>query len=156
MTVRQLHQTDATQIAEIETACFADPWSVDSICSAMENKNNAFFGVFSQNRLIGYGGVSVVAGEGYVLNIGVLPKYRTKGAGRMLLESIIQHCQKQRAAFLSLEVRVSNAPARRLYEDGGFMPAGLRRGFYQNPKEDALILTKYFSGGDRTDEYIGD
>ena len=85
-----------------------------------------------------------VLDEGYVTNIGVLPDHRKKGIGKALTNQLIDYSVSQKLAFLSLEVRVSNTPAINLYTSLGFKEVGKRKNFYSNPKEDALIMTRYF------------
>ncbi len=93
---------------------------------------------------MGYIGVSVVVDEGYILNVAVLPRFRRQGIARELLNHVIGIYEKD-LKFLTLEVRPSNSAALGLYESFAFERAGERRDYYSNPKENALILTKYFS-----------
>ena len=88
-------------------------------------------------------GISKIAGEGYVTNIAVLPEHRRLGIGKKILEFVIQK-SKDELEFISLEVRVSNHAAISLYEKLGFKNVGLRKRFYTNPTEDAIIMTKHF------------
>ena len=89
-------------------------------------------------------GLSKIVGEGYVTNIAVLPEYRRLGIGEKILGYVIDNT-KAELEFISLEVRVSNIAAISLYEKFGFERAGLRKRFYTNPQEDAIIMTKYFN-----------
>lgn len=128
-------------IAVIEKHCFKTPWTDEQICSS---DNTVFFLAKEENKPIGYAGMYTVLDEGYVTNIGVMPLHRRKGVGKKLLEALIEFSNDSNLAFLSLEVRPSNLPAIKLYESFGFVSEGLRKNFYSNPREDGLIMTRYF------------
>ena len=89
-------------------------------------------------------GISIVLDEGYITNIAVTKTERKKGVGTALIERVFAHAKDNSLYFVSLEVRESNQNAISLYETLGFKPEGKRKNFYDNPKEDALILTKRF------------
>ncbi len=129
-------------IANIEKQCFSTPWSENAIQESM-TAGTAFYMAYLSGSLAGYMGVSKIAGEGYVTNIAVLPEYRRKGIGNQLLQYVINDC-KLELEFISLEVRASNNAAISLYKKLGFEQVGLRKRFYTNPQEDALIMTKNF------------
>ena len=95
-------------------------------------------------RVAGYGGMSGAAGEYYIDNIAVAEEYRRQGIGRQIMSYLVGWAGKHGGLFVSLEVRPSNAPAIALYESLGFKRAGLRRGFYEKPREDGLIYTLTF------------
>lgn len=129
------------EIANIEKNCFSTPWSEEQIRASSDS--TVFFIAKYDDRYVGYGGMYSVLDEGYVTNIGVLPEYRKKGIGKMILEKLLECAKAKKLTFLSLEVRPSNVPAISLYEKYGFEMVGRRPNFYQNPKEDALLLTRY-------------
>ena len=85
-----------------------------------------------------------VLDEGYISNVAVSPKYRRQGIADALIERLDELCSGHGLAFVSLEVRAGNAPAVALYEKHGFAPVGLRKNYYERPREDAVIMTKYF------------
>ncbi len=91
----------------------------------------------------GYMGISIIAGEGYVTNIAVLPRFRKQGVALCILNTVIEN-HKNDLDFISLEVRVSNDAAISLYKKLGFEMVGTRKRFYEHPTEDALIMTKTF------------
>ena len=133
---------DVPSIATIEKSSFSTPWSQNAIFESMDA--GTYFCVAKLNDMIvGYMGLSAVVGEGYVTNVAVLPEYRRLGIGKKILEYVIDNF-KNELEFISLEVRVSNTPAISLYEKFGFEKVGLRKRFYSNPCEDAIIMTKYF------------
>lgn len=97
-----------------------------------------------QGRVAGYGGMRHAAGEYYIDNIAVAPGSRRRGIGRQIMSYLVGYAGKHGGLFVSLEVRPSNAPAIALYESLGFKKAGLRRDFYEKPREDGLIYTLTF------------
>ncbi len=133
---------DITGIVNIEKECFSTPWSENAISESM-NAGTCFYVAKVGNDIAGYMGLSKIAGEGYVTNIAVLPKYRRRGIGKKILEYVIKNSESE-LEFISLEVRVSNDAAISLYENFGFETVGTRKRFYTNPQEDALIMTKNF------------
>ena len=132
----------ADEIAFIEKHCFSTPWSAEQIKSS--NDSTVFFIAKESGEAVGYAGMYTVLDEGYVTNIGVLPNHRKKGIGKALTQRLIDYSISQKLSFLSLEVRVSNSVAIGLYTTLGFKEVGKRKNFYSNPKEDALIMTRYF------------
>lgn len=133
-------------IAEIERSCFATPWTDEQIRNS--DDSTVFFIAKIEDKTIGYGGMYTVLDEGYVTNIGVLPDYRRRGIGAKIVKSLIDYSIEKALAFLSLEVRASNQAAISLYSSFGFKEVGTRKNFYTNPKEDALIMTRYFKDGE--------
>ena len=96
-------------------------------------------------ELLGYGGMRHAAGEFYVDNIAVAPERRRQGVGRAILSALVDRARALGGSFLSLEVRPSNQGAVALYTQLGLKPAGLRKNFYDCPKEDGLIMTISFT-----------
>ncbi|MBO5321655.1 MAG: ribosomal protein S18-alanine N-acetyltransferase [Clostridia bacterium] len=141
--VMKADKTKASQIAELEKECFSLPWSIKTITEAMEN-GTTFFVAQKGEKTVGYIGISVILDEGYITNIAVTKKERKKGVGTALLERVFAEARDNNLSFISLEVRESNKKAISLYEKFGFKKEGKRKNFYDNPKEDALILTKRF------------
>ena len=134
---------DIPYIAHIEKECFSTPWSENAISESI-SAGTCFYVAQFNNSIVGYMGLSKIVGEGYVTNVAVLPEYRKRGIGKKILEYVIND-SKDELEFISLEVRVSNNAAISLYEKFGFERVGLRKRFYENPQEDAIIMTKYFS-----------
>ena len=141
--VMKADKTKASHIAELEKECFSLPWSKKTITEAMEN-GTTFFTAQKGEKTVGYIGVSIILDEGYITNIAVTKKERKKGVGTALLERVFAEARDNNLSFISLEVRESNKKAISLYEKFGFKKEGKRKNFYDNPKEDALILTKRF------------
>lgn len=131
---------DTPDIAAIERECFSTPWSENAILESMNAKTHFYIAKVG-GVTAGYMGISIIAGEGYVTNIAVLPRFRKQGIGEAILNTIIKN-HKDELEFISLEVRVSNDAAISLYEKLGFKVVGTRKRFYEHPTEDALIMTK--------------
>jgi ribosomal-protein-alanine N-acetyltransferase len=101
--------------------------------------------------VLGYAGLSVVAGEGYINNIAVRQEYRKQGVASALLDVFLRFAQAQNLEFLTLEVRLSNQAAKGLYMKHGFAQVGRRKDYYDDPREDAILMTRTF-GGDAEQE----
>ncbi len=141
---------DIKDIAELEKECFSSPWSENAILETMHHKG-VFFKAVQKNKTIGYISVTAISGEGYINNIAVSKASRGQGAGALLLDRAITFARCENLEFLSLEVRTSNKGAISLYEKAYFKREGIRKNFYENPKEDGIIMTRRF-----TYENIGD
>ena len=142
MTFREMRSCHVTQVAELEKLCFADPWSEKSIASELENDLSVWFVALDGDTVVGYVGSQTAGGETDMMNIAVHPDYRRRGIAEILIECLIPELQRRGSTALALEVRASNEPAKALYEKLGFTQVGLRKNYYRNPKEDALILRK--------------
>lgn len=136
-------ESDIPIIAEIEKERFSEPWSENSIRSAMNN-NTVFFLAKQNGKTVGYVGLSVVADEGYITNIAVKKEAEKQGVATALLAKVCEYCVEKQLAFFSLEVRKSNTQAIKLYKRFLMEEVGLRKNFYVTPKEDALIFTRRF------------
>lgn len=139
------------QIAELERVCFSDAWSLETLLDAYKH-GTRFYVCENKGQVLGYVGLNVVLDEGYITNVAVFPQYRRLGVATKILEEILVLAGKDSLSFISLEVRKSNFSAISLYEKLGFKIEGERKRFYQNPIEDAYIMTKRFE----KDEDISD
>ena len=129
-------------IAEIEKICFNDAWSEKSIASELTNRLSLWLVAMDGERLAVYVGSQSVLGETDMMNIAVHPDYRRRGIAEQLVVRLVEELKTRGNHSLMLEVRVSNEPARKLYEKLGFQQVGLRKNYYRNPREDACILRK--------------
>lgn len=139
-----MDRTHLGQIAQLERACFSAPWSEELLAQALYNENASY--VVAQGEdgsVLGYAGLQVVLDEGYIDNVAVRPDCRRQGIASALLGAFARFAQAH-LAFLTLEVRASNAPAIALYEAHGFVQEGVRKHYYTNPREDAVIMTRRF------------
>lgn len=138
------------ELEKLERICFSRPWSRKMLAEELENQCAAFLVAEDSvsGRVLGYAGLMVVADEGYITNVAVFPEYRRQGIAAQILQVFLQFAAANHLAFLTLEVRPSNAAAIALYQGFGFEEVGRRKNYYDLPKEDALILTKYFEIGE--------
>ena len=145
MIITQMNESHVPQIAELEKLCFNDPWSENSIASELDNRLAFWLVATDEDRVVGYVGSQTVLGETDMMNIAIHPDYRKRGVAIMLIEALILHLTQQGSHSLMLEVRSSNEPAKSLYSKMGFETVGIRRNYYRNPREDAMILRKEWS-----------
>ena len=132
------------QILELERACFSTPWTETMLSDALFDPQASFIvAQDEEGNVAGYAGLHVIVDEGYIDNVVVEPDARRHGVASALLD-VFCRFGAANLAFLTLEVRSSNAPAISLYEKFGFFRAGLRKGYYQHPREDAVIMTREF------------
>ncbi len=133
------------QVAEIEKLCFSDPWSRRMLSEHLENECAAtLVAQGADGTVLGYAGVLVILDEGYITNVAVRPDYRRQGIAGELLNVFHRFAEGSKLAFLTLEVREGNAPARALYEKYGYKEVGVRKNYYDHPKENAVIMTLEF------------
>lgn len=140
-----MNESHVTQIADLERLCFSMPWSENSIRSELNNPLSLWVIAQDNGTVTGYVGSQTVLGETDMMNIAVHPACRRNGVGRKLVLELISRLKEQGSHALILEVRASNDPAIRLYEQLGFVQVGRRPNYYSQPKEDALILRKEWS-----------
>ncbi len=129
----------------IETECFSHAWSKQSLESEINNDTSLFFVAKENDEVIGYIGLSIVIDEGYIFNVAVKSNHRKKGVATALINELVNYGKKNNFYFITLEVRESNAPAISLYSKFGFIKVGERKDYYTEPKENAILMTKYFS-----------
>ena len=138
----KMEECHVPQVAQLEKLCFSDPWSEKSIASELSNKLALWLVAVDGDSVAGYVGSQTVIDETDMMNIAVHPDFRQKGIGEKLISRLVEELDSMGSHALMLEVRASNVPAISLYEKLGFKQAGLRKNYYRNPKEDALILRK--------------
>ena len=142
MTYTEMKAEHVPQVAQLEKLCFADPWSEMSIASELRSIWSYWVVAVRDNEVVGYIGSQSSIDESDVMNVAVHPDWRRQGIAEQLIENLIGELKNRGSKALMLEVRASNAPAIALYEKLGFRQVGLRKNYYRNPKEDALILRK--------------
>ncbi len=131
-------------VAALERLCFTTPWNEAMLEEELYNDTASFIvAQRDDGEVLGYAGLHVILDEGYIDNVAVRPEYRRQGVADRLLDVFCRFGQAH-LAFLTLEVRPSNTAAVALYEKHGFREAGRRKNYYENPTEDALLLTKEF------------
>lgn len=141
-----MDRSTVPDVAAIERECFSQPWSEDMLAEELYNDNASFIvAVADDGTVLGYAGLTVVLDEGYINNIAVRSQYRRMGVADALLGTFINFAEDH-LAFLTLEVRASNDKAISLYTKNDFVQEGRRKDYYKDPKEDAIIMTRRFSG----------
>ncbi len=138
-------EEDTAEVAEIEKKCFSVPWSEKSFRDEIKNKLAVYFVAKTGGRCVGYAGFWNVSGEGGITNVAVLPEYRRRGVGSLIIEEMIHTANALNLELLTLEVRKSNSAAQRLYRKYGFDIIGERKRYYSDNSEDAWIMTKSFT-----------
>jgi len=139
--IRPLAEGDIPEIVLIERAVFPDPWSRQAFSEALRSDHmRSLTAVDQADRVVGYAMGSVVTDEGEILNLAVIPDARGLGTGRALLDELLEALRVAGARAAFLEVRRSNDAAIALYRAVGFEPLGVRRSYYDRPKEDALTM----------------
>ena len=144
--IREMQESDITEIAELEKQCFSEPWSEDSLKDELTNETARFYVLRDSEKLLGYIGANNVCGEVYITNVAVNSQCRGKGYGKKLVNHLLKQSELERALFVTLEVRESNESAISLYEKCGFKKIGERKNFYSKPTENGLIYTYYLEG----------
>lgn len=139
-----MNESHVAQVAALEKICFSDPWSENSVASELKNPLSCWLVAEEDGKIAGYVGSQTVIDESDMMNVAVHPNHRRKGIAEALVAELVEALKKRESHCLTLEVRASNEPAKALYEKLGFTQVGLRKNYYRNPKEDALILRKEF------------
>ena len=142
MRIVNMNESHVAQVAELEKICFSDPWSENSVASELKNPLSCWLVAEEDSAVAGYIGSQTVVDESDMMNVAVHPDHRRKGVAEKLVMELVEALKKRDSRCLTLEVRASNEPAKALYEKLGFTQVGLRKNYYRNPREDALILRK--------------
>lgn len=140
MTVTDAREQHLDALEELEKRCFSVPWTRAQLCSQLPDAMHVFLVAEEGDRLLGYAGMMHVLDEGSVSNVAVAPDCRRQGVGSALIEALLARARELGLSFVNLEVRESNAPAIALYERFGFVPDGRRKGYYDRPREDAILM----------------
>ena len=139
--VRPMLEEDLAQVLEIERLSFPTPWSPYAFVSELrDNEYARYFCLELAGRVIGYMGLWFILDEGHITNVAIAPDYRGRGWGEYLMRSVMKLMLKEGMERMTLEVRLSNKAAQKLYERLGFAKAGVRKGYYSDNQEDALIM----------------
>lgn len=142
MVIRKMESDDVAEASAIEAETFSMPWSAADFLEMIEADYAHYYVAELGGEIAGCCGVRDICGEGEITNVAVKAAHRQKGIGRKMLEYALAEAAERGIIACTLEVRCSNAPAIRLYESFGFRGEGVRPGFYERPKEDALIMWK--------------
>lgn len=138
--IRRMTMTDVDGVAAVEAATFPTPWSRDAFASEMKNVAARYLVAEKDGRIIGYAGAWIILDESHITNIAVQKEERGQGIGRRLTHGLMQYLSNLGAAYATLEVRKSNEVAQNLYKSLGFIKLGVRKRYYEDNGEDALIM----------------
>ena len=142
LTVQPMDTVDIPAVHAIESASFPTPWPPYAFRQELEtNRMARYLVVRAGERVVAYAGIWLMVDEAHITTFAVLPAYRRRGIGGLLLSELMELSSDLGAAVATLEVRLSNAGARRLYQQFGFRPVGVRPRYYSDNGEDALIMT---------------
>ncbi|MBR4205825.1 MAG: ribosomal protein S18-alanine N-acetyltransferase [Clostridia bacterium] len=143
MNVEPIGEEYLRDVVAVENASFANPWSEQSFQNAFRSDLTTIYGAFGDDGILsGFACLFVIGEEAEILDIAAKPDQRRQGVGRALMLRMIEDCEKLGVKSVYLEVRVSNSAARSLYEKNGFIPQGIRRRYYTEPTEDAVVMKK--------------
>ena len=136
-----LLKSDILQIAEIEKLSFSDPWSEQSLKEELTTPFSEYFVCRKDGKVLGYIGTRIIFDECDITNIAVHPDFRRCKIATVLFSELHRSLQSRNVKSVNLEVREGNAPARAFYGKCGFSQCGLRKNYYRNPDEDAILMT---------------
>jgi ribosomal-protein-alanine N-acetyltransferase len=141
ITFRQMTLDDIDDVLKIEHASFSIPWSRESFYNELVHNNYSNYIVMEWNgQVIGYCGMWLVIDEAHITNVAVLPEFRGKKLGEALMRKAMETAKELGAKTMTLEVRVSNHVAQSLYRKLGFLNGGIRKQYYTDNQEDALVM----------------
>ncbi|MBE5972164.1 MAG: ribosomal-protein-alanine N-acetyltransferase [Lachnoclostridium sp.] len=138
-TVRKMTADDVAALAELERICFSDAWSENIVRDLTDSSWDEVW-VLEAETILGYINYRFIAGEGELMRIAVLPEQRGHGYSRKLMDVMMNAAAQNQITDLTLEVRAGNEPAIGLYKAYGFVEEAVRKNYYHNPTEDALIM----------------
>lgn len=140
--IREMTDEDTEAVSKIEEECFSMPWKPDDFRMMIKEDNMTYVVGVIDGEIIGGAGIRCIVGDGEITNVAITKSKRGNGYSKPMLEQLILHGKELGCENFTLEVRVSNEPAIRLYKSLGFVNEGIRPGFYDHPKEDAMIMWK--------------
>lgn len=139
--IREMTAMDVHGVAAVEQDVFTTAWSAEMFAEEMNNELTTYLLVCMDEEIIGFAGFWLVVDEAQVTNIAIKQDWQSRGYGRVLVNSLMQSAKKKGAGSISLEVRVSNKRALKLYAKLGFKKVGIRPGYYQDNGENAILMT---------------
>lgn len=142
MVVREMLAEDLDQVMEIEKDLFSVPWTREGFFAFLLKDNAMFLVVEEKGKILGYCGLLMVLDEGDITNVAVRRDRQKEGIGRFLMESMARLASEQGISLIHLEVRAGNQSAIRLYQRCGFIQDGLRKNYYTDPVEDAVLMSR--------------
>lgn len=139
--IRKMEVADVEEVIEVEKASFTTSWTADIFYQEItENKYAHYYVLELDGKIVGYAGAWIVYEDAQITNIAIRPEYRGKKLGEKLFQFMMQLAMNEGAVRLSLEVRISNIVAQRMYRKFGLVPAGIRKSYYTDNNEDAIVM----------------
>lgn len=142
MIIRQMEIDDLDQVMEIEKESFSVPWTETGFFTFLIRNDTLFLIAEEDGVIAGYAGIVIVPEDGDITNVAVRSSMRGRGIGQLLVQSMIEEVKKLGVRNIFLEVRKSNVTAIRLYEKLGFEAIAVRKEYYEEPKEDAIVMKR--------------
>ncbi len=142
--IEKMSEQDIKAVAELDKKSLPESWSEKNYSISIENPNYNILVAKSGDKIVGFVSTYHAADEGYICNIAVQSSQRKCGIGTALMHKILEYSKSKNLKSLSLEVRESNMGAIKFYDKLGFTKLGIRKNFYSNPAENAVIMTLYF------------
>lgn len=138
--LRQMRREDLPRVMEIERECFATPWHESAYLTELSNRSAYYVLAELDGEIVGYAGMWVIADEAHITTLGVARDQRGRHIGEQLLIGLLDESIQRGARRATLEVRQSNEAAQGLYRKYGFAPAAIRRGYYTDNNENAVVM----------------
>lgn len=143
--IRPMTDEDVYAASGLEESVFSMPWKAEDFLEMVKATYAHYFVAQLDGKLVGIIGLRDIVGEGEITNVAVDSNYRRHGIGKLLMKEVLNKCDELGIKDVTLEVRVSNEAAIRLYEGFNFKSEGVRPRFYEHPTEDALIMWKRYN-----------
>lgn len=141
LTIREMFVSDIKEVLEVENQSFSTPWPEEVFHHEIAHNDHAhYFVAILGEKVIGYAGMWVVIDDVQITNIAIIPKYRGYKIGEKLFQYVCQQAVRMGSQRLSLEVRASNEVAQRMYRKFGLVPGGIRKKYYTDNQEDAIVM----------------
>lgn len=138
--IEQMTSKDIDGVFEVEKSCFEHYWSKESFKKELTNDSARYLIAKIDDKIVGYVGIWLIIDEGHITNVAVHKDHRGQKIGDKLVQALVELCKKNNISSMTLEVRVSNIVAQNLYKKYGFKMAGIRKEYYSDNKEDAIIM----------------
>ncbi len=143
MEIVKMNSEDVSTVCEIENMIFSKPWSMKSFLDSIHDNKNLYLVAKDGDEIVAYCGLWGIMDEGHITNVAVKENYRGKGIGKKMLNKLLELGKEKGLVAFTLEVRIGNVAAINLYKNLGFIDAGVRKNFYEDPVEDGLIMWLY-------------
>ena len=138
--IRQMQREDVPRVMEIERECFPTPWHESAYLTEVTNRSAYYIVACKDSRIVGFAGMWVIVDEAHITTLGVARDSRGLKIGELLLTALLDEAMRRHARRATLEVRQSNEVAQNLYHKYGFAPAAIRRGYYTDNNENAIVM----------------